>query len=49
VQNQPLNVAFPKFPILNGSFHQQQPFDKNLAEGWSRPTRDVRFIKTGSM
>jgi hypothetical protein len=24
--NQPLNVAIPNFPILNGSFHQQQSF-----------------------
>ena len=24
--HQRLNVAIPKFPILNGSFHQQQSF-----------------------
>jgi hypothetical protein len=44
--NQPLNVAIPNFPILNGSFHQQQSFKlvgKPFCEGLESAKSDRRL------
>jgi len=43
--NQPLNVAIPKFPILNGRFHQQQSFkllEKPFCEGLESAERTLQ-------